>query len=45
LALHALEVMLAFEQSSIDGKHIDLNPTIDRPAPMGENEFADEVSA
>ncbi|AIE83478.1 Gfo/Idh/MocA family protein [Fimbriimonas ginsengisoli] len=43
LALHVLEIMLAFERSSTEGRHIELNPTIDRPAPMGETEFADDL--
>jgi len=43
LALHALEVMLAFERSSVEGRHIELHPTIERPAPVGETEFTDEV--
>jgi len=43
LALHALEVMLAFQTSSEEGRYVNLNPTIDRPAPVGETEFADET--
>jgi len=43
LALHALDVMLAFERSSTEGRHIVFEPTIERPAPMGEKEFADEL--
>lgn len=46
LALHTLEVMLAFEKSSTEGRHIELTPTIEhRPAPMGETEYAEDLSA
>lgn len=43
LALHVLETMLSFEQSSNEGRHIELHPTISRPTPLGEDEFADEI--
>jgi predicted dehydrogenase len=44
LALHALDVMLAFERSSVEGRHIELETKIDRPAPLGETEYADELT-
>ena len=34
LALHALEVMQAFGESSAAGRHIDIQSTVERPAPM-----------
>jgi predicted dehydrogenase len=34
LAYHALEVMNAFEESSRTGKHIDIQSTVERPAPV-----------
>jgi predicted dehydrogenase len=43
LALHALDVMLAFEQSSREGRHIVLETDVDRPAAMGFDEYADEL--
>lgn len=33
-AYHALEVMLAFEESSKRGEHVDIASTCDRPAPL-----------
>lgn len=45
LAEHVLEVMLAFEKSSIEGRHVELETIPARPAPLGENEFAEDVSA
>jgi predicted dehydrogenase len=34
LALHVLEVMESFEKSSVTGKHIELESSCERPAPM-----------
>ncbi len=45
LAKHALEVMHAFEQSSVSEKHIQLSANFDRPEAMGPTQYADELSA
>ncbi len=34
LAYHVLEVMLAFDRSSESGKHVEIESTTERPAPM-----------
>ena len=34
LALHVLEAMLAVEQASVRGQHIELNSTVERPKPL-----------
>lgn len=34
LAYHVLEVMHAFENSSLSGKHVELESTCERPAPL-----------
>jgi len=34
LALHVLDVMCAFDESSAEGRHVDLSSTCARPAPM-----------
>lgn len=34
LALHVLEVMLAVEQASAGGRHVDIESSVDRPAPL-----------
>ena len=41
LAYHALEVMLAFDQSSQTGRHVNIESSVDRPAPLpiGLNEW------
>ena len=44
LALHVLDVMLAFERSSVEGRHIELNPSIEKPEPLQESDFANEIS-
>ncbi len=40
LALHVLEVLDAFERSSIEGRHVAIHTPVDRPAavPLGEGE-------
>jgi predicted dehydrogenase len=37
LALHALEVMEAFDVSSKEGRTVDIKTTVERPAPMSES--------
>jgi len=37
LALHALEVMEAFEVSSREGRTVDIQSTVERPAPVSDN--------
>ena len=37
LALHALEVMEAFEVSSKEGRTVDIKTKVDRPAPLSES--------
>ena len=41
LAYHALEVMLAFDQSSQTGRHVNIESSVERPAPLpiGLNEW------
>ena len=40
LALHVLEAMHAFTESSDSGRHVDLATSVERPAAMEEEEFA-----
>lgn len=37
LALHVLEVIEAFEKSAVDGRRIDIETSIARPAPLTDN--------
>lgn len=37
LALHALEVMEAFDVSSREGRTVDIKTTVERPAPVSDN--------
>ena len=37
LALHALEVMEAFESSSKEGRIVDIRTPVERPAPLSES--------
>ena len=34
LAYHVLEVMLAFDKSSESGQHVEIESTVERPAPL-----------
>lgn len=43
LAIHALEVMHAFEQSSLSERHIHVTTTVDRPEAMSPTTYADEI--
>jgi predicted dehydrogenase len=43
LALHALEIMKAFEKSSNEGRHVTLATTAERPRAMSSDEFADQI--
>lgn len=43
LAFHVLDAMHAFEDSSRQGRHIDLASHVEQPAPLGASEFGDEV--
>jgi hypothetical protein len=43
LAYHVLEAMLSFEKSSRMGKHILLESSCDRPAPLPANLIPGEV--
>ena len=43
LAAHVLEVMHAFNTSSVSEKHIHLTTTVDRPEAMAFDTYADEV--
>ncbi|MBM4165057.1 MAG: Gfo/Idh/MocA family oxidoreductase [Lentisphaerae bacterium] len=40
LALHVLEVMLAFDKSSKEGKHVNIGTRIERPAPRTDAAIA-----
>lgn len=44
LAMHVLEMMVGFEQSSVDGKAIVLPHPAQRPAPLAHNEFEQELA-
>ncbi|MBN8219043.1 MAG: Gfo/Idh/MocA family oxidoreductase [Spirochaetes bacterium] len=37
LALHVLEVMLAFDKSTREGKHIPIGSRVEKPAPRGDD--------
>ncbi len=43
LALHALEVMTAFERSSVEERHVHMTTSPERPRAMAENEFESEI--
>jgi predicted dehydrogenase len=43
LALHALEVMTSFERSSHEERHIHMTTRPERPRPMSEREYLDEL--
>lgn len=44
LALHVLEAMHAFSESSDSGQHVYLGTSVDRPQAMAENEFAADLA-
>jgi len=44
LAYHVLDVMLSFEDASKLGRHIVLDSTVNRPAAMETDKYADEVA-
>lgn len=45
LAFHVLDAMHAFEDSSRQGRHIELASSVAQPAPLGAAEYGDEVGA
>lgn len=42
LAYHVLDVMLAFEDASNAGKHVDIKTKVQRPEPFAAGQYADE---